>query len=59
MFYRRLSLAEAGALDAGLAGATFSQLCEQLATATAAAAVLQDWFRQGLIVGASVRPDVI
>jgi hypothetical protein len=52
VFYRRLSGAETHALDAGLAGATFGQLCEQLSTPAVAAALLQGWFNAGLIVGA-------
>jgi hypothetical protein len=52
VFYRRLSGAEAQALDAGLAGATFGQLCEQLDTPAVAAAMLQGWFNAGLVVGA-------
>jgi hypothetical protein len=51
VFYRRLSGAESQVLDAGLAGATFGQLCEQLASAAVAAKMLQDWFNAGLIVG--------
>ena len=51
MFYRRLSGAETQALDAGLAGATFGQLCEQLASPAVAAKMLQGWFNAGLIVG--------
>ena len=53
VFYRRLSRAESQALDAGLAGATFGQLCEQLATPAVAAAMLQGWFNSGLIIGVS------
>jgi hypothetical protein len=53
VFYRRLSRAEAAALDAGLAGASFSELCEELATPATAAAMLQGWIEAGLIVGAS------
>ncbi|HEX3838850.1 MAG TPA: DNA-binding domain-containing protein [Steroidobacteraceae bacterium] len=52
VFYRRLSRPEAAVLDAGLAGASFGQMCEQLATPAVAAAMLQGWFDAGLIVGA-------
>jgi hypothetical protein len=51
VFYRRLSGPEARALDAGLAGATFGELCEQLSTPQVAAAMLQGWFNAGLVVG--------
>jgi hypothetical protein len=53
VFYRRLSREETQALDAGLAGATFGQLCEQLSTPAAAATMLQGWFNSGLIIGVS------
>ena len=53
VFYRRLSRAETRALDAGVAGATFGQLCEQLSSAAVAAAMLHGWFNAGLIVGLS------
>jgi hypothetical protein len=53
VFYRRLSRAETQALDAGLAGATFGQLCEQLSSPAIAATMLQGWFNAGLIVGVS------
>jgi hypothetical protein len=53
VFYRRLARAESQALDASLAGASFGQLCEQLATPAVAAQMLQGWFNAGLIVGAS------
>ena len=53
VFYRRLGHAECQALDAGLAGASFGQLCEQLSTPAIAAAMLQGWFNAGLIVGVS------
>ena len=51
VFYRRLSRAETAALDAGLAGATFAQLCERLPGPAVAAAMLQGWFNAGLIMG--------
>jgi hypothetical protein len=53
VFYRRLSGAETQALDAGRAGATFGQLCEQLSSPAVAAGLLQGWFNAGLIVGVS------
>jgi hypothetical protein len=53
VFYRHLSRAETQALDAGLAGATFGQLCEALATPARAASMLQGWFNSGLIIGVS------
>jgi Putative DNA-binding domain len=53
VFYRRLSGVESQALDAGLAGASFGQLCEQLPTPAVAAAMLQGWFNAGLVVGVS------
>jgi hypothetical protein len=53
VFYRRLSRVETQALDAGLAGATFGQLCEQLSTPAVAATMLQGWFNSGLIIGVS------
>ena len=55
VFYRRLDRAECQSLDAGLAGASFGQLCEQLSTPAVAAAMLQGWFNAGLIVGVSQR----
>lgn len=54
LFYRRLSQAEAQALDAALAGRSFGQLCESLSGPAAAAKLLHGWFNAGLIVGISL-----
>ncbi|HEY4341335.1 MAG TPA: DNA-binding domain-containing protein [Steroidobacteraceae bacterium] len=56
VFYRRLSAAESRAVDAGRAGATFGQLCEELSTPAGAAAMLHSWFNAGLISGVSAKP---
>jgi hypothetical protein len=52
VFYRRLSQAEARALDAALAGHSFGELCEALSDPAAAAGLLHRWFSEGLVVKA-------
>ncbi|HET7757274.1 MAG TPA: DNA-binding domain-containing protein [Steroidobacteraceae bacterium] len=59
-FFRPLAPAEAAALDAARAGASFGALCEQLAAAHGperaageAAALLRGWLESGLVVAAA------
>lgn len=54
VFYRRLSLTEAQALDAAREGSCFGELCTRLSPAQAAR-VLHDWFSAGLIVKIALR----
>lgn len=54
VLYRRLSAAEAQALDAARAGACFGKLCARLSPAQAAR-LLHDWFTAGLIVKIDLR----
>lgn len=53
VFYRRLSQAEAGMLDAALSGQCFAELCETLDGAARAAGLLHGWVSEGLLSAAS------
>jgi hypothetical protein len=54
VFYRRLSQAEAQALDAARAGSCFGELCARLSPGQAAR-LLHDWLSAGLIVKIALR----
>ncbi len=55
VYYRRLSQAEARALDGAVAGRSFAELCEQLDDASRAATLLHGWISEALVTAVSVR----